>query len=90
MSEFRRIFSAFYNELWSIQPVERKPTGIKLHMFVDSAKVRFCCDVSGQVLVSFFHYLIHLFVFFPTEMRPQLDVDEGAHRLLVQPPAAAL
>lgn len=46
MSEFRRIFSAFYNELWSIQPVERKPTGIKLHMFVDSAKVRFCCDVS--------------------------------------------
>lgn len=45
MSEFRRIFSAFYNELWSIQPVERKPNGIKLHMFVDSAKVRFCCDV---------------------------------------------
>lgn len=48
MSEFRRIFSAFYNELWSIQPVERKPTGIKMHMFVDSAKVRFCCDVSNS------------------------------------------
>ncbi|KAI2801572.1 Zinc-binding domain [Blomia tropicalis] len=52
MSEFRRIFSAFYNELWSIQPVERKPNGIKLHMFVDSAKVRFCCDRCGHSWTS--------------------------------------
>lgn len=50
MSEFRRVFANFYNELWSIQPVEKKPTGcVRLHMFVDSAKVRFCCDVSHGV-----------------------------------------
>nr|XP_027203383.1 uncharacterized protein LOC113797232 [Dermatophagoides pteronyssinus] len=47
MSEFRRIFSQFSTELWSIQPVDKKPTthsNIRLHMFVDSAKVRFCCE----------------------------------------------
>lgn len=46
MSEFRRIFSSFQHELWTIQPVERKPTGVRLNMFVDSAKVRFSCDAS--------------------------------------------
>ena len=48
MSEFRRVFSQFFTELWSIQPVDKKPTthsNIRLHMFVDSAKVRFCCEV---------------------------------------------
>ncbi|KAH7639215.1 zinc-binding domain containing protein [Dermatophagoides farinae] len=47
MSEFRRVFSQFFTELWSIQPVDKKPTthsNIRLHMFVDSAKVRFCCE----------------------------------------------
>ena len=80
MSEFRRIFSSFYNELWSIQPVERKPTGIKLHMFVDSAKVRFCCDVSvlvGVCLISILKINCH------TEMWPQLDLNERSNRVLV-------
>lgn len=56
MSEFRRVFSAFYNELWTIQPVERKPTGVRLNMFVDSAKVRFSCEVSCRGCAD--HFLV--------------------------------
>ncbi|UXI19698.1 bombystatin [Sarcoptes scabiei] len=47
MSEFRRIFSNFRIELWSIQPVDKMPdskSNIRFHTFVDSAKVRFRCE----------------------------------------------
>ena len=53
MSEFKRIFSQFHSELWAIQPVFNKPTGPqKFNMFVDAAKVRFCCEVCSIFIDS--------------------------------------
>lgn len=47
MKEFNNLFGYYVPHMWYLQPVESRPTGgNKLHTFVDSAKVRFCCDVS--------------------------------------------
>lgn len=49
VKEFNTLFSSYLPHLWYIQPVESKPIGgSSLTTFVDSAKVRFCCDVCGH------------------------------------------
>lgn len=49
VKEFNTLFVNFLPHIWCIQPVETKPIGgNSLCTFVDSAKVRFCCDVCGH------------------------------------------
>lgn len=49
VKEFNQLFISYLPHLWYIQPVESKPIGgSSLASFVDSAKVRFCCDVCGH------------------------------------------
>ncbi|CAG2115137.1 unnamed protein product [Medioppia subpectinata] len=49
LSEFHRLFSNYYQQVWILQPVEHKPIANRsMHTFVDSAKVRFCCDKCGH------------------------------------------
>jgi len=49
MKEFNNLFGYYVPHMWYLQPVESRPTGgNKLHTFVDSAKVRFCCDECGH------------------------------------------
>ena len=49
LSEFHRLFSNYYQQVWILHPVQHKPVANNsLHTFVDSAKVRFCCDVRQQ------------------------------------------
>ena len=52
--EFRALFSHFLPHIWAIQPVACSPTGGNhLMCFVDSAKVRFSCDVSDLLVICF-------------------------------------
>ena len=49
VKEFNQLFVSYLPHLWYIQPVQSKPIGgSSLACFVDSAKVRFCCDVCGH------------------------------------------
>ena len=44
--EFSRLFSNYYPNIWLLQPVDQQPMSSKsFYSFVDSAKVRFCCEV---------------------------------------------
>ncbi|XP_013790135.1 uncharacterized protein LOC106473995 [Limulus polyphemus] len=63
--EFQRLFAQYFPHLWFLSPVEEKPTG-PWNVFVDSAKVRFCCEVLanvynrvGQVYYGFYLPPIH-------------------------------
>lgn len=48
VQQFNDLFFNYFPHQWYIQPVEQKPFGgNSLVTFVDSAKVRFCCDVSN-------------------------------------------
>ena len=59
LSEFHRLFSNYYQQIWILQPVDHKPVANNsLHTFVDSAKVRFCCDV--RYFRYFYYSLIKL------------------------------
>jgi len=49
VKEFNQLFVNYLPHVWCIQPVQGKPFGgNSLVTFVDSAKVRFCCDVCGH------------------------------------------
>ncbi|XP_013777704.1 receptor-transporting protein 3-like isoform X3 [Limulus polyphemus] len=45
--EFQRLFVQYLPHLWFLSPVEEKPIG-SWGAFVDSAKVRFCCEKCGH------------------------------------------
>jgi hypothetical protein len=49
VKEFNQLFMNYLPHVWYIQPVQSKPIGgNQLVTYVDSAKVRFCCDVCGH------------------------------------------
>lgn len=49
LQEFSKLFIQFLPHSWYIMPVEEPPIPEdSLYSFFDSAKVRFCCEVSVQ------------------------------------------
>lgn len=87
--EFHRHFISYYPHVWTIMPVERKPMGTPtLQTFVDSAKVRFCCDVSVHLIITDFNFDALSFndplMLSPIGLRPRMDFDEGPCRILVR------
>lgn len=52
--EFSKLFIQYLPNLWYIIPVEEPPTPEdSLFSFFDSAKVRFCCEVSDKLFLNF-------------------------------------
>lgn len=52
IKEFGQLFSYCPN-IWYLQPVEQRPTGgNEIHTFVDSAKVRFSCEVRKNKVLT--------------------------------------
>lgn len=48
LDHFSSLFKAYHPHQWFLLPVETKPLGGSFVTFVDSAKVRFCCDTCGH------------------------------------------
>uniref|UniRef100_A0A023G539 Putative receptor-transporting protein n=1 Tax=Amblyomma triste TaxID=251400 RepID=A0A023G539_AMBTT len=65
-AEFQKLFSQYVPQSWYLLPVVQRPIGVNWQTFVDSAKVRFCCEVLvniynrvGQVYYGFQQPPIH-------------------------------
>lgn len=47
-AEFQKLFSQYVPQCWYLLPVMQRPIGVNWQTFVDSAKVRFCCEECGH------------------------------------------
>lgn len=47
-AEFQKLFSQYVPQTWYLLPVVQRPIGVNWQTFVDSAKVRFCCEECGH------------------------------------------
>ncbi|KAH9376939.1 hypothetical protein HPB48_002746 [Haemaphysalis longicornis] len=47
-AEFQKLFSQYVPQSWYLLPVVQRPIGVNWQTFVDSAKVRFCCEECGH------------------------------------------
>ncbi|CAM1323703.1 RTP4 (predicted) [Pycnogonum litorale] len=45
--EFVKLFSQYFPNIWYLSPITQRPNG-QWNYFMDSAKVRFCCDDCGH------------------------------------------
>lgn len=63
-TEFHNLFSQYLPHLWSLWPSSGRPIG-PWHNFVDSAKVRFCCDDCGHGWTSMKGRVAFWFKLFP-------------------------
>ncbi|GFW90933.1 hypothetical protein TNCV_2419261 [Trichonephila clavipes] len=55
-NEFKCLFDNYEPNVWALLPISQKPQG-HWNTYVDSAKVRFCCEVSYQNEMIYFTYL---------------------------------
>ncbi|KAM7311413.1 receptor-transporting protein 4 [Ixodes scapularis] len=51
-AEFQKLFSQYVPQSWYLLPVVQRPIGVNWQTFVDSAKVRFCCEVRANACAS--------------------------------------
>ncbi|CAN7986038.1 unnamed protein product [Ixodes hexagonus] len=51
-AEFQKLFSQYVPQSWYLLPVVQRPIGVNWQTFVDSAKVRFCCETINSFLTT--------------------------------------
>ncbi|XP_013782497.2 receptor-transporting protein 3-like [Limulus polyphemus] len=65
LAEFHQLFNQYLPHRWYLTALEHKPAGV-WNIFVDSAKVRFCCEECGHGWTSMKGRVGFWFIFNPT------------------------